>query len=281
MPLSLLDTHREEIHKFIKLAQKQDGTYLWLHGVLTNDKVAEVAEGLACLMVDYCVVSPALKQSWQDKRDGKGHKSASDGVLLAGFMAPIFGTPTKAVDVEHTQGAVAEFLWFLLFDKQDDVPYERVRLEGPDFRPTSPGGDGLGVYKDDKGLYFFKLWEIKKHAAKNSPRDKVTSAALQLDRKAISYLAQYSQVLSRQESDPSLALFYAELTRHWIDKTPSAGAGLSVSSKTDFPEGSFEALSTRFSDIAGKHRLTGVSLYIDNYVNLVEGIKKAVLEGLE
>lgn len=281
MPLSLIDTYKEEIHKLIELSKKKDSTYLWLHGILAGSKSDEVAESIACLMVDYCVMNDVLRQSWQDKRDAKGYKSASDGKLLAGFLSPMFGTPTKPANVEHTQGAIAEFLWFLLYDKQDDIPYERIRLEGPDFRPTSPGGDGLGIYKDDKGLYFFKLWEIKKHTAKSTPRDKVTSAALQLDKFAVSYLSQYSQVLSRQESDPELALFYADLPRHWIDKTESAGAGLSVSSKTDFPEGSFEALSNRFSGIAGDHRLTGMSLYINDYIGLVEEVKKVIWEGLE
>lgn len=281
MPLSQLDTHKEEIHNLIKLSKKKDGTYIWLHGILAGDKIDEVAECIACLLVDYCVVNDNLRRSWQDKRDGKEYKSSSDGKLLAGFLSPMFGTPAELVNVEHTQGAIAEFLWFLLFDKQDDIPYDRVRLEGPDFRPTSSGGDGLGIYKDDNGLYFFKLWEIKKHTAKDSPRNKVTAAALQLDEYAISYLAQYSQVLSRHESDPEIALFYADLTRHWIDKTESAGAGLSVSSNSDFPEGSFEALSTRFSDIAGDHRLTGMSLYVDNYISLVERVKKIIWEGLE
>lgn len=168
---------------------------------------------------------------------------------LVPFIKPAFGLPDAPPLADHLQGHVAECVWYILA-KENVPPGLTLRsIEGPSFLVTTPGGDGLVVYKRADEVLIFRLWEIKKHDSTGGVSRTVSRALRQLDEKAEEYLAQLTTLANHYDQD--VGELYAALSDRWLDRDERAGAGVAVSTSDQYlPRSCFGRMHTRFPELS-------------------------------
>ena len=206
-----------------------------------------------------------------------GGESYSDqeraGVIA--FVKPLFGVPQRPLPTDHAQGAIAEHLWyFLVSAPPTDAPIAVVH--GPGFNATSPGGDGLVIYRGERPQ--FRLWEIKKHASAAHASRTVGVAYKQLQRSAEEYLAQYS-VAGQQALDVGQARVYAELIERWVAADTRAGAGVAVATSRA-PTRAFSTYRSQFPRFPEQHCRHGVMVGVDDLPQLTVLTRERLWIGL-
>jgi hypothetical protein len=155
-------------------------------------------------------------------------------------------------DPEHLQASVGEYLWHVVSLDDTDEP-ALIRIDGPKFYATAPGGDGLVVRRD--GDLFFTLWEIKKHTGRHLTRV-IRDGYDQLSTNATRYLAEYSAV-GQTVTDPELARLYATLVGSWLSGAAHVRAGVAVATSTA-PGRCFSTMGKHFSHLTGADPCRGL-----------------------
>lgn len=208
---------------------------------------ANDAEQLARLLAAHIVehrlrgASAPLLGSWlRVVAGGDPYRTAERGAMSA-YLAGL----DPGHEPEHLQASVGEYLWHAIsLDDTDEPPL--VRIDGPKFYTTAPGGDGLVVRRD--GDLVFTLWEIKKHTGAHLTRI-IRDGYDQLSTNATRYLAEYSAV-GQTIAEPELARFYATLVESWLSGAAHARAGISVATSTA-PKKCFSTMGKHFSHLTG------------------------------
>jgi hypothetical protein len=199
------------------------------------------------------------------------------------FLEPHLGPP-NGPEVEHderAEGAVSEFLWYELLRHRPEEGRKLVRIDGPGFAVTDPGGDGLVVYRTEAGTLAFRLWEIKKHTGDSPVSATVGTAHRQLNLRALSYLGRYTEVSAQIADDPELQLFYTTLVDQWQNQDPSTGAGVAIATSCSGNESDcFTGLPDRFPHLKDEERLEGLLSAIGDYSAFVVLVKDEVWSGL-
>jgi hypothetical protein len=166
--------------------------------------------------------------------------------LIRTLIRPGFGLPEKPGSPDHIEGLVGEYLWWVIVSEFDHGWHVVVPSDGPSFLPTEPGGDGLLIHRHPSGELAFRLWELKKHSTKSSPKAAVKRACEQLNDKAIEYLAKYAaDATDRGVADAELKRLYASMAMEWIGRGQSATVGVGVATDQD-PHGCFSDVHTHF-----------------------------------
>ncbi|MDP8929512.1 MAG: hypothetical protein M3O70_13315 [Actinomycetota bacterium] len=261
--------------------------YVWQLCVVDGSEeetLAQIAALLAERLVNYlCRHRPDGTQLWADRRAGVRALDDKDRQRLVVFLEPHLGRPNGA-EAEHderAEGAISEFLWYELISHRPEVGRKIVRIEGPGFAVTDPGGDGLVVYRSDAGLLAFRLWEIKKHNGKGAVTQTVGNAHRQLNTRALSYLARYTAVSEQLSNDPDLQTFYATLVDKWQNEDAAVGAGVAVATSCNGDEADcFGGLPNRFPHLKNGDRLEGMLNAIGDYSAFVKKVKDEVWSGL-
>jgi len=200
---------------------------------------------------------------------GPAYTAAEKGVLSA-YLSGL----DPGHDPEHLQAAIGEYLWHACM-VDDAVEPALVKIEGPKFYTTAPGGDGLVVRRD--GQLFFTLWEIKKHTGRHLTRV-IRDGYDQLSSNATRYLAEYSAV-GQNAPDPELARLYSTLVESWLNGSSEAHAGVTVAT-SDAPGQCFSTMGKHFSQLGGVDPWHGLLVAVDDLPTFSRRVAEILWTGL-
>jgi hypothetical protein len=160
---------------------------------------------------------------------------------------------------DHEQGAVAEYLWHALSMENADEA-DLVRIRGPKFYATAPGGDGLTVRSD--GSLYVTLWEIKKHTGSHL-RATIRDAYKQLAANAPRYLAEHAAA-GQLADDPAEARVFATLVESWILGADHMKAGVAVATHQN-PSRCFSTMGRHFTHLSGIDPCRALLVSLENF----------------
>ncbi len=230
----------------------EDGISAWRCRVLPaeRDGVAwRLAVGIAARKL---ATRPDLFADWFGAATGTVDLPVSaahlDLMQVHGLLVDV-GTPTEPANEFHFFGLLAEsVLHELLWDVDHGLGTPAI-IEGHDWSATDKGGDKLAIYVPDTGPAF-RLWESKGLSSLTKTTTAVVAeAADQLEVRAASYLARYTNTVSRSVDDEDLATFVASMPELWVNNNPRAGVGVAVTTH-DAP-----AAQTCFAQLAARFDL--------------------------
>ncbi|MCV0384730.1 MAG: hypothetical protein K5799_15010 [Erythrobacter sp.] len=158
---------------------------------------------------------------------------------------------------------------------EDDVEPELVRIQGPKFYATAPGGDGLTVRRDDG--FVVTLWEIKKHTGSHLTAT-IREAYSQLSAHAARYLAEYASV-GQLATDPAEARVFARLVESWIAGEDHMKAGVAVSTPRN-PRRCFSTMRNHFGHLNGVDPCRGLLISIDQFPAFARRVSEIAWTGL-
>lgn len=230
-----------------------------------------------------CGRSPALVD-WRARRGGGPGHAGGRLEAIKTFVAIAFGIPEKPASIDHVQGYVAELVWNRLVQERTVCRDDRQLVRAHDIKadPLEPGGDGLAVYRDGDGTLVFRLWEIKKHAAKQSVATTINRASTQLSNRGHEYLAKLAGPATLTDDD-ELGELYANMVELWFERSERAGVGVSVgTSAHQAPKQprSFRSIRVRFPDFAQAGQLEGIVVAVPDFPGFADRVKEIVWSGL-
>lgn len=238
-----------------------------------------LAKALAELIMRQRFIScPHHFEAWQLRTNGGPSHSSKIEAALKAFIKPTVGLPKKEIPINHLEGFVSEYLWYFL--SLEMASGDIVKIEPPSFRVTEPGGDGLIIHRLSDGKLQFRLWEIKKCTGSNTVSSTIGNAYKQINNKATEYLAKYTMI-GQENSDPELKAFYGKLVDYWIDSSPEAAAGVSVTiPKEKVPKRCFTTFGGRFPKLVDPVRLQGMINAIDDFSSFALKVREFIWNGL-
>jgi hypothetical protein len=196
--------------------------------------------------------------------------SATEREALIAFLSVV----RPEVSTEHVEAFVAEYLWHYLVTK-DTAESALVRVVGPKFHITAPGGDGLVVRRGESLRY--TLWEIKKHRGADLT-GAIREAYAQLTGSATQYLAEYSAV-EQLDDDPELVRLLARLVEAWVDGEPAARAGVAVAGSTA-PRKCFTTMGNYFAQLISDDSRHGVTAAVSAFPTFAQRVRELLWTGL-
>jgi len=204
--------------------------------------------------------------------------SAADRKKITPFVRDVFGTPDKAGNVDHLEGHVAEWLWYLLMRERED-DRKIVLLEPPKFTVTDSGPDGFVVYAVNGLPLVFRLWELKKQVGSRAISATVGGAYGQLRTQGDRYLAQLVAMHSDKAGD--LGELCGQLVDLWVEADGRAGAGVGVTSATlPPPRRCFTTMGKQLRQFAEPGQLEGMLCAVQEYRALACDVRSFVWTGL-
>jgi hypothetical protein len=210
---------------------------------LPRPEAEQLAKLLATRIVEHRLRggSAHLVGAWARVVSGGPAYTAAEKGPLSAYLSGL----DPGHDPEHLQASIGEYLWLAcMVDDATEPPL--VRIEGPKFHATAPGGDGLVIRRD--GQLFFTLWEIKKHTGRHLTRV-IRDGYDQLSSNATRYLAEYSAV-GQNIADPEVARLYGTLVESWLNGSMDAHAGIAVATSVA-PDQCFSTMGKHFSHLRG------------------------------
>lgn len=255
------------------------------------DVTADALHPVARLLADdamrlRCGSSPALSK-WRARRDGLAPREDDlDRREIEVFVAPAFGlrtSPDLGKTRHHVQGFVAELLWNRLILDRTETPDGRRLTHTQEVKgdPTGTGGDGFVVYEVADGTLVFRLWEIKKHLAKEPISAKIKEAADQLAEHGARYLAMLTGPGSAHSG--ALGKLYGDLVRLWLERSPRAGIGISITTSAEHAPAkhpAFQSIAKVFPDFPNEGQREAAMIVLPDFASFSEAVREAVWSGL-
>ena len=202
-----------------------------------------------------------------------------DRQQVIAFTRDVFGMPEKPGSIDHLEGYVGEWLWFLLMIERDESDRSLTLLEPPKFSVTEPGPDGFVVYEVDGGPLLFRLWELKKHTGTAALSGTAREAYAQLGKQGDRYLAQLTAI--HADKDGPLGELCAELVDLWVEADPRAGVGVGVTStKLPAPKRCFTVMGKHLPQFAQPGQLEAQLCAIQDYPDLATDVRRFVWTAL-
>jgi hypothetical protein len=231
----------------------------------------ELAQALARHIVGHRLRgTPQLVSAWERVIGGGDGYSPTEGEALKAFL----GVIRPGISPEHVEAFIAEYLWHYLVT-HDVAEQALVRVVGPKFHVTAPGGDGLVVRRGES--LRFTLWEIKKHSGTDLTGS-VRDAYLQLSDGATQYLAEYSAV-EQLNDDRDLARLFARLVEAWVDGEPVARAGVAVAGSTA-PQKCFTTMGKYFAQLTSDDSRHGLTAAVAPFPTFALRVRELLWTGL-
>lgn len=254
-------------------------THTWAEAHVTPDKRDQAA---FCIAVDIawhrCGGAPQYFNAWGARyQGGPPHDPEFLKCLEAFVGSESIGTPQTPGYDRHLEGLVAEHIWHLLTKENTLAFGPPVRVDGPGWSVTDPGGDGLAIYRREDVLVF-RLWESKAHTGGQPVHEVVNGACQQVALNALRYLARYSKV-GQSLADPELQEFYGRLPEMWRIAAREAGGGISVSTTSAAIQDSFEPLPAHWRFTHDDQR-QGLVVTIDGYADFAKLVREHLWKGL-
>jgi hypothetical protein len=214
--------------------------------------------------------TPQLREAWSRVVSGGDPYNATERAAMTAFLAVI----RPEISIEVLEAFVAEYLWHYLIANDPEEP-SLIRVLGPKFHVTAPGGDGLVVRRGES--LRSTLWEIKKHRGADLS-GVINEAYGQLAGSATQYLAEYSAV-EQLDDDPEVARLFARLVEAWINGESSARAGVSVAGSTA-PKKCFTTMGKYFPQLVSEDSRHGLTAAIDPFPPFAERVREILWTGL-
>ena len=238
---------------------------------LDDDDSEELARLLSVHAVEHRLNgAPQLLEAWFRVHAGGASYTNLEQEAIRAFLGPL--GPTAPVD--HRQSSVAEYLWHVLSTVDDSEP-QLVRIHGPKFYATAPGGDGLTIRRD--GDLVVTLWEIKKHTGSHLTNT-IRDAYAQLSSGAPRYLAEQAAV-SQITPDPEEARVMARLVESWLAGESHMQAGVAVVTDRSLHR-CFSTMRRYFTHLQSGDPCQGLSASIEDYPQFAERVCEIAWTGL-
>lgn len=254
----------------------------WHLGKLDSDRDAELGQA-ACSVADgtmrwRCRGARQTYEAWRTAVTSGVALEGKDREKVVPFVQTLFGLPGRARPDEHARGWLAEYVWYQLSAELDDVPERLIRLEGPSFHATEPGGDGLAVWaRVADGLLAFCIWEIKSHIGAAGISSTVGRAYRQIGTRATEYLAKLTGIEAVARADPALDELYAGLVDLWVDCSDRAGAGVAVVTHAHLaPARCFSTMYHHFPGRTSPGQLQGLVAAIGDFATFTRDVRERV-----
>lgn len=260
----------------------QPGKCVW-HLVTLQELSAGQRAAVAWMVADAimrtrCGNAPAYDQ-WRQAALAGRRLDGRDREKLEPFVSSVFGTPNKPGSVDHVEGHVAEWLWYLLMSERAATDRQTVLLEPPKLYVTEPGPDGFVVYALDGQPMIFRLWELKKHVGKGEVSATVRDAYSQLRTEGRRYLAQLTGMHADKTGD--LGELCGQLVDFWVDADDRAGAGVGVTSgKLPAPKRCFTTMGQQLKQFQQPGQLEGMLCAVQDYRALAIDVRRFVWSAL-
>lgn len=246
----------------------------WTHieGVPLSDPDAEtLAQLLSAHIVEHRLEgADQLRDAWIRVHVGGDPYSALERTALHAFLTVV----GPRVLPDHAQGTVAEYLWHAVSIEDDDEP-ELVRIRGPKFYATAPGGDGLTVRRD--GGLIVTLWEIKKHTGSHLTST-IRDAYGQLSAHGARYLAEHASA-GQLATDPEEARVFARLVESWIEGEEHMHAGVAVATPRN-PKKCFSTMQNHFGHLRGRDPCRGLLISLEHFPAFTRRVGEIIWTGL-
>lgn len=276
----------QSLTSLLQLATIDNSTYE-LGGLQLNPGGGE-RECAAQLLADdamliRCGDSPLLKL-WRLRRNGGPKEPDSRIKALKVYAGLGFGLPEEAANEDHLQGLVAELFWNRFIKERRVCPDSRALVHAHSVKPDplEPGGDGLAIYRTPEGVLVFRLWEIKKHASRDSISGTIGRASKQLAHRGHEYLAKLAGPETIEQGG-DLGSLYAEMVELWIDQTDRAGVGVSVSTSSNRAPTSaraFGSILKAFPAFDAPGQAEGLVIAVPEFPKFAKRVRKIVWSGL-
>jgi hypothetical protein len=214
--------------------------------------------------------TPQFQEAWARVAAGGDPYTTTERSAMSAFLDAI----RTGISAEVVEAFVAEYLWHYLVSTDPEEP-ALVRVLGPKFHVTAPGGDGLVVRRG--ATLRSTLWEIKKHRGADLS-GVINEAYTQLGASATQYLAEYSAV-EQVDPDPELARLFARLVEAWITGEATARVGVSVAGSTA-PRKSYTTMGNYFTQLVSEDSRHGVTIAIDSFPAFALRVRELLWTGL-
>lgn len=264
------------------------GACSWTLAQLKPTQVEEL-DSAACLIADFavewrCKGTTHTYEIWRDATNSGVKLIGVDREVVTPYLDQVFGLPEKPRLDIHRRGWLAELIWYLLAEHIGS-PSGRVlrRIEGPDWHPTKPGGDGLVIWETSPGNLEFRLWESKQYTGAGTVSGSISDATKQIRNNALQYLAQATAIgaANGPVSEADVRQLYGELVSLWIAKSPKAGIGISVTtSHANAPRRAFSRVQTTFPDLSLPGQLEGLISTVGNFQDFADDVRNRVWNAL-
>lgn len=224
-----------------------------------------------------------IYRRWLNACAGTRQLTTTEKRELEVYIKPSIGLRGDPAPDNQIQAVVAEHLWYEIIRYTDGGNGLPINVMPPSLRVTEPGGDGLVVYEAGRSTYFFRLWEIKKHATSTSATTKITKASKQLNDRGEEYLAKWSKV--GQDADhqhTNLSKFYAQLVGMWLEADGKANAGVSISkdSLSQITATPITVMRGQMPTFIAKKQLEGMIISIPDFANLANKVREELWKGI-
>ena len=233
------------------------------------------------MMRGRCGAARRTYDLWHARATGGLPLSPVEREMVEQFVEPSIGLPGHEKSRDHLEGAVAEYIWYLV--ARDRVEPHRVmrHLEKPSLLASEPGGDGLAIYERvADGSLAFRLWEVKKHTGSGDVSGVITRACTQLAARGKKYFAKYA---SQGEllPDADLVDLYGELGERWIRSHESAGAGVAVAiSEARAPRRAFSQMHRHLPQLRNGDQLEGLIAAVGDFATFALRVREFLWSGL-
>ena len=267
------------LSNFMIVVVHSERTHTWAEAHVPGEKRNQAAFRVSLDIAWHrCGGAPQYFNAWMARyQGGPSHDPELLKCLEAFVGSESIGTPAAPGYDSHVEGLVAEHIWHLLTNENTLAFGPPVRVDGPGWSVTDPGGDGLAVYRRDD-ILVFRLWESKAHTGSGPVREVVNGACQQVDDKALRYLARYSKV-GQSLPDPELQQFYGHLPEMWRTAAREAGGGISVSTASAAIEDSFQGFPAYWRFTHDDQR-QGLVVTIDDYADFARLVREHLWKGL-
>ena len=247
-------------------------------------RVKKLAEWLAEQIVKLrCRNSAGYYDAWVQAKSGGFISPQVRDALREGFVGPAFGFPGRPsqIPIDHLQGIVAQYLWYFTIS-QITTQEALVDIQPVGNRAIDHGGDGLTVHQIANGQLGFRLWEIKKATKSASVNSTITRACLQIDKRGMEYLAEFTAVAEQHRLNrPDLADLYGSLVDHWSARNPEASAGIAIATSTlNMPKRRLANLGNKLPRFHLPTRLWGVIHVLDDFEAFSTEVQSEIWKGL-
>ncbi|NQW19179.1 MAG: hypothetical protein HQ477_00425 [Chloroflexi bacterium] len=270
----------KSIIDLVQVKLKSEDEVLCLYVDMKHASVREAAEIMALNIAERRLGMYAVfHRAWSDLHDGgnSSNITVAQSTMFDVLLLVDIGTRIKPKPDEQFRGFVAEQLFTELVHKVDFGIGLPEHYEGHDYSAIDPGGDGLAFHRVN-GSLCFRLWESKYHSDTSSSKSIVNKASKQIRERGASYLARWSIAAQRMSIPTDIAVFYAKLVELWVNKDPSAGAGITVS--TSLHAGTNNPFSDMASEIdleSGNHH--GQLNTIDTFELFADEVREHLWKG--
>jgi hypothetical protein len=233
------------------------------------------------MMKARCGVATDVYDRWRARATGGEALDPIDREVLETFVEPSIGLPGDPRSLDHLEGAVAEFIWYLAALARPPAGRQIRHIEKPSLLASEPGGDGLVIYEmaADQSL-IFRLWEVKKHTGGGGVSPVIRRACLQLSGRGKRYFAKYASQ-GEYLPDQDLVALYAQLGERWIRSDRSAGAGVAIAtSESNTPTRAFSRMYTHFPQFSSGDQLEGLVAGIGDFGQFAQQVRTVLWSGL-